>query len=491
VVGHKTRYEDKDLNFVRTGVFAQTASQNEKAAATKMIEYEGWQEDTAILQCVREGIPAVFRRTSNPDYRDIILSTLRKVRQEVDVSCNTSDLDDFCGNPIFREKVNLRAADFVDAWVQHRDGKHHWVLDADLHLYLSQCCFACPSDATICDLDPSHLHVPAPAILLHPDFSCTQSNLWMNLQQARSTLHYDGSDNILVLVDGTKHVTLISPIVTPQLQPVPASDDNPNHSTLSFAEVEQLVSEMETKHNQQENQSKRNAYSVTLHAGDALYIPEGWWHQVFSEPCSMALNFWFSCTSNQSTTSTTQYDTPIHDDAPQQVRAHQRPYELRKLVHSLLSEERAKQSQALAGCLVTSPLYRTCTTYAMFESNLLSMLHPTLNNSETTAPTSKREALSIDSAVPALVCVKRPAGEQLTPHSSKYSATESQHNEESATENSNRRHSEEFWMEFVQCGVGEQRRLWLPFAQQVGLHFMHTGSNTSMNAQNNRSVQFE
>jgi hypothetical protein len=453
--------------WILNGQVSSPTESRKRKGGTKMIEYEGWQEDAVSLQCFRERIPAVFRRTSNPDYREIILSTLRKVRQEVDVSCNTSDLDDFCGNPIFREKVNLRAADFIEAWVQQRDGKHHWVLDADLQLYLSQCCFACPSDLSVCDLDPSHLHAPAPAILLHRELSCTQSNLWMNLQQARSTLHYDGSDNILVLVDGTKHVTLISPIVTPQLQPVPASDDNPNHSTLSFAEVEQLVSEMETKHNQQENQSIKNAYSVTLHAGDALYIPEGWWHQVLSEPCSMALNFWFSCTSNQRTTSTTQDDTPIHDDAPQQVRAHQRPYELRKLVHSLLSEERAKQSQTHARSSVTSPPYRACTTYAMFESQLLSMLTPTLSNSETTAPTSDREVLSVDSAVSAPVYGKRPAEEQLTPHRSKRSATVPPLPEKSMTENSNRRHSEEFWMEFVQCGIEEQRRLWLPFAEQV------------------------
>jgi hypothetical protein len=445
-----------------------------------MIEYEGWQEDTAILQCVRTGTPAVFRRTSNPDNRETILSTLKSVRQEVDVSSNSSDQDDFCGNPIFREKVNLRVADFIDAWVQHRDGKHHWVLDADLHLYLSQCCFACPSDLSICDLDPSHLHVPAPAILLHQDFSCTQSNLWMNLQQARSTLHYDGSDNILVLVAGTKHVTLISPIDTPQLQPVPASDDNPNHSTMSFSEVEQLVSELEMNGSQPTSQLIKNAYRVTLHAGDALYIPEGWWHQVLSEPCSMALNFWFSCTSTSNTTNSTQ-DCALpttRDNVPQQIRAHQTPYELRKLVHSLLSEERAKQSQALAGCLVTSPFYRTCTTYAMFESRLLRKLCPTLGNCETIAPTPKREAPSVDSAVSAPASGKRPAEEQLTPHRSKRSATVPPLPEESAAGNSNRRHSEEFWMEFVQCGIEEQRRLWLPFAQQVRSHFTHCSVRT-------------
>jgi len=33
---------------------------------------------------------------------------------------------------------------------------------------------------------------------------------------------------------------------------------------------------------------------VTVEAGDALYIPEGWWHTVASEPGTLALNWWFN-----------------------------------------------------------------------------------------------------------------------------------------------------------------------------------------------------
>ncbi|KAF5204688.1 2-oxoglutarate (2OG) and Fe(II)-dependent oxygenase superfamily protein [Thalictrum thalictroides] len=32
---------------------------------------------------------------------------------------------------------------------------------------------------------------------------------------------------------------------------------------------------------------------VTLHAGDALFIPEGWFHQVDSDELTIAVNYWW------------------------------------------------------------------------------------------------------------------------------------------------------------------------------------------------------
>lgn len=38
---------------------------------------------------------------------------------------------------------------------------------------------------------------------------------------------------------------------------------------------------------------KKYSQRVTLHAGDALFIPEGWFHQVDSESLTVAVNFWW------------------------------------------------------------------------------------------------------------------------------------------------------------------------------------------------------
>lgn len=36
-----------------------------------------------------------------------------------------------------------------------------------------------------------------------------------------------------------------------------------------------------------------HAMEATLHAGDVLLIPEGWWHQVSSSAVSIAVNMWW------------------------------------------------------------------------------------------------------------------------------------------------------------------------------------------------------
>lgn len=33
--------------------------------------------------------------------------------------------------------------------------------------------------------------------------------------------------------------------------------------------------------------------TAELRAGDSLYIPEGWWHQVHSDARTIAINYWW------------------------------------------------------------------------------------------------------------------------------------------------------------------------------------------------------
>ena len=47
-------------------------------------------------------------------------------------------------------------------------------------------------------------------------------------------------------------------------------------------------------------------------AGDALYIPAGWWHEVLTPRCTLALNFWFKPHSRASLRPTMLH---LHSDA--------------------------------------------------------------------------------------------------------------------------------------------------------------------------------
>lgn len=69
--------------------------------------------------------------------------------------------------------------------------------------------------------------------------------------------------------------------------------------------------------------------SVTLHAGDALFLPEGWYHQVDSEAVSIAINLWWSSRVSL------------------QLGSHMDAYLLRRLLVNLLDGEKDKIIESL------------------------------------------------------------------------------------------------------------------------------------------------
>lgn len=101
----------------------------------------------------------------------------------------------------------------------------------------------------------------------------------MNVDTSVSALHYDGFHNILHVDQGSKHVTLISPKYTEFLDPGASySSSTANHSKSSSLSS---------------SSSSFLALQCTLYAGDAVFIPEGWWHRIESQEFTVALNYWF------------------------------------------------------------------------------------------------------------------------------------------------------------------------------------------------------
>ncbi|KAF5727044.1 hypothetical protein HS088_TW22G00731 [Tripterygium wilfordii] len=123
-----------------------------------------------------------------------------------------------------------------------------------------------------------------------PSFLETKSlasiNLWMNNAQARSSTHNDPHHNILCIVSGCKQVVLWPPSASPLLYPMPIYGEASNHSSVAlenpdFSRYPRAEGSMEY------------AQKVVLNAGDALFIPEGWFHQVDSDKLTIAVNFWW------------------------------------------------------------------------------------------------------------------------------------------------------------------------------------------------------
>ncbi|KAK4355494.1 hypothetical protein RND71_024465 [Anisodus tanguticus] len=98
-------------------------------------------------------------------------------------------------------------------------------------------------------------------------------NLWMNSMKARSSTQYDPHHNLLCIVSGCKEVTLWPPSATPYLYTRPLYGEASNHSSVTLEEPDLSV---------YPRSACLNGFlqKVVLHAGDALFIPEGWFQFV-------------------------------------------------------------------------------------------------------------------------------------------------------------------------------------------------------------------
>ncbi|KAK1271661.1 hypothetical protein QJS04_geneDACA007493 [Acorus gramineus] len=111
-------------------------------------------------------------------------------------------------------------------------------------------------------------------------------NLWMNSVRSRSSTHYDPHHNILCIVAGCKQVVLWPPSASPLLYPMAIYGEASNHSAVDIAKPD-FSAHPRAKHFMDHSQR------VVLNAGDALFIPEGWFHQVDSDDLTIAVNFWW------------------------------------------------------------------------------------------------------------------------------------------------------------------------------------------------------
>ncbi|KAL0459485.1 UNVERIFIED_CONTAM: tRNA wybutosine-synthesizing protein 5 [Sesamum latifolium] len=111
-------------------------------------------------------------------------------------------------------------------------------------------------------------------------------NLWMNNARSRSSTHYDPHHNLLCIISGCKQVVLWPPSACPYLYPLPLYGEASNHSAIP---LENPNFDLYPRAKSIDEYSQK----VTLHAGDALFIPEGWFHQVDSGHLTIAVNFWW------------------------------------------------------------------------------------------------------------------------------------------------------------------------------------------------------
>ena len=95
----------------------------------------------------------------------------------------------------------------------------------------------------------------------------------MTSAQARSSAHYNPHHNLLCIIDGCKQVVLFPPFASLLLYPMPIYGKASDHSSVTLEESDFSI------HPRAEH-SMKHSQKVILHARDALFIPEGRFHQV-------------------------------------------------------------------------------------------------------------------------------------------------------------------------------------------------------------------
>jgi hypothetical protein len=114
-----------------------------------------------------------------------------------------------------------------------------------------------------------------------PPGSVQKLYLWVGSKGNVSSLHFDRPNNFLVQLHGRKRLVLFAPQDYARLYP----SETISHFSRVDIEKPDLA--------QFPDYSGAQGYEVVLEAGDTLYLPPFWWHQVYSDSTSVSISvFW-------------------------------------------------------------------------------------------------------------------------------------------------------------------------------------------------------
>jgi hypothetical protein len=169
-------------------------------------------------------------------------------------------------------------------------------------------------------LDRMHEDIPIPKVFGEVGLDPKGVSFWMGTAREDdpgvSGLHYDRFDNFHVLLRGQKEWKVFSPADAMNMEYVV-----PPHYVSTSGDVDQLQGHKQVEYyryygyntvtrfshavsahvtqgyNYDEfpNFHKTTMLSFTLHAGEALYLPSGWAHDVSSVGVHQAITYWFDC----------------------------------------------------------------------------------------------------------------------------------------------------------------------------------------------------
>lgn len=108
---------------------------------------------------------------------------------------------------------------------------------------------------------------------------------WLGPAGTGTRLHYDPYDNILAVIRGRKRFHLFPPCDVNQMYPFPAFSRWGHFSRVDPTHVDR---------DRFPNWPHHHRIECEIQAGEILFLPHGWWHQVENETQVIALNFFYA-----------------------------------------------------------------------------------------------------------------------------------------------------------------------------------------------------
>ncbi|KDQ64509.1 hypothetical protein JAAARDRAFT_145309 [Jaapia argillacea MUCL 33604] len=159
---------------------------------------------------------------------------------------------------------------------------------------------ACPSEFEPLRKDvPSEIDWCCEAMGKHPD----AVNLWIGDSKSTTSIHSDPYENIYTVIRGAKHFTLLPPtdgcfMEERSYSHATYARDSPSSPLTILPSPNPTPpvrwSSISDPHLPNNLPSVAHPIHITVEAGEALYLPAGWWHHVRqSGDITIALNWWY------------------------------------------------------------------------------------------------------------------------------------------------------------------------------------------------------
>jgi hypothetical protein len=114
------------------------------------------------------------------------------------------------------------------------------------------------------------------------------SNLWAGAGNNKTLLHFDPWDGLMVVAAGEKRFVMFPAEETPKMAMVSPYD---LRKLSTGAVLHSKIKPLTVQPEYQEKFRQARGFSGTMQAGEAIFIPAGWWHYVESTGVNIGLNF--------------------------------------------------------------------------------------------------------------------------------------------------------------------------------------------------------